>query len=92
MVPEEAIRERSYAIWEREGRPEGKALEHWVRAKAQLEAERQPASKPLAPEYYTAFYRFEEWHRAVQPKPRITSRPRISMAARVSSIGRSAAA
>ena len=36
---EEAIRQRSYQIWEREGRPEGCAPEHWARAKAELEAE-----------------------------------------------------
>ncbi|MGA7673806.1 MAG: DUF2934 domain-containing protein [Rhizomicrobium sp.] len=36
---EEKIRVRSYLIWEREGRPEGKADEHWLRAKAELEAE-----------------------------------------------------
>jgi Protein of unknown function (DUF2934) len=26
---ERAIRERAYLIWEREGRPEGRAAEHW---------------------------------------------------------------
>ena len=26
---EHAIRERAYLIWEREGRPEGRAEEHW---------------------------------------------------------------
>jgi hypothetical protein len=36
---EEEIRIRSYLIWEREGRPEGKAEEHWLRAKAELDAE-----------------------------------------------------
>jgi hypothetical protein len=36
---EEEIRARSYAIWEREGRPNGKAEEHWQRASAQLELE-----------------------------------------------------
>jgi hypothetical protein len=39
MIPEDAIRQRSYLIWEREGCPEGKADEHWRRAKAELEAE-----------------------------------------------------
>ncbi|MGB8602913.1 MAG: DUF2934 domain-containing protein [Rhizomicrobium sp.] len=41
---EEAIRLRSYQIWEREGRPEGCAQEHWAYAKAELEAEMQEAS------------------------------------------------
>lgn len=29
---ESAIRERAYAIWEAEGRPEGREWEHWRRA------------------------------------------------------------
>jgi|GEM_PF-1600714 hypothetical protein len=41
---EEAIRLRSYQIWEREGRPEGCAGEHWARAKMELEAEMEEAS------------------------------------------------
>jgi hypothetical protein len=36
---ENQIASRSYFIWEKEGRPEGKALEHWLRAKVELEAE-----------------------------------------------------
>ena len=39
MIPEEAIRQRSYLIWQREGQPGGKALDHWFRAKTELEAE-----------------------------------------------------
>jgi hypothetical protein len=41
-------------IYEIEGRPEGKAMEHWLQAEAQLIAERKaqagvlPASKPAA--------------------------------------------
>ena len=34
---EERVRERAYLLWEREGRPEGRAEEHWRRA-AELEA------------------------------------------------------
>jgi hypothetical protein len=33
---EQAIRERTYAIWEDEGRPHGKDLEHWLRAEAEM--------------------------------------------------------
>ena len=33
----EAIRRQAYAIWEREGRPEGKHLDHWLRAKRLIE-------------------------------------------------------
>jgi hypothetical protein len=31
------IRDRAHEIWERQGRPEGKALEHWVQAQAEEE-------------------------------------------------------
>jgi hypothetical protein len=30
---EEKIRARAYAIWEKEGRPDGKDLQHWLKAK-----------------------------------------------------------
>lgn len=33
---DEAIRQRAYAIWESEGRPEGREREHWSRAEAEL--------------------------------------------------------
>ena len=36
---DEEIRARAHSIWEREGRPEGKAEVHWLKAKAELEAE-----------------------------------------------------
>ena len=29
---DDAIRERAYFLWEEEGRPEGRALDHWRRA------------------------------------------------------------
>jgi hypothetical protein len=34
---ENAIRERAYEIWIEEGKPDGKAAEHWLRAKRELE-------------------------------------------------------
>ena len=34
---EERIRRRAYDIWEREGRPEGRASEHWYRAAGELD-------------------------------------------------------
>ena len=34
---EHAIREAAYYIWEHEGRPQGRALEHWLRAMAKIE-------------------------------------------------------
>ena len=32
------IEELAWAYWEAEGRPEGRALDHWVRAEAELRA------------------------------------------------------
>lgn len=45
MVTEEQIRELAYAIWEQEGRPDGKDQEYYFRAKQMLE-EREAASPP----------------------------------------------
>jgi Protein of unknown function (DUF2934) len=47
---EQALRERAYAIWEREGRPDGKDLDHWLRAEAELIAatERQASPSRIA--------------------------------------------
>jgi hypothetical protein len=47
------VRERAYAIWERENRPEGKHLDHWLCAQSEIEAEQssagdQPASVQTA--------------------------------------------
>jgi len=38
-LPEDAVQLRSYLIWEREGCPDGKELDHWRRAKQELQAE-----------------------------------------------------
>jgi hypothetical protein len=37
---ERRIRERAYSIWEQEGRPHGRDVDHRVRAEAQIAAER----------------------------------------------------
>jgi|HubBroStandDraft_6_1064221.scaffolds.fasta_scaffold753448_2 hypothetical protein len=42
---EHKIRERAYAIWEEEGRPEGKETEHWLRAEAEIGAEESEAAE-----------------------------------------------
>lgn len=34
----DAIRNRAYALWEAEGRPEGKSLDHWTQAARELNA------------------------------------------------------
>jgi hypothetical protein len=36
---EHRIRERAYEIWDKAGRPEGKAEEHWRQAEAEIVAE-----------------------------------------------------
>lgn len=36
---DERIRERAYAIWEEEGRPEGNDYHHWLRAVEELRTE-----------------------------------------------------
>ena len=30
------IRDRAFALWEEEGRPEGKNVDHWLRAEAEI--------------------------------------------------------
>ena len=41
---EQQIRERAYSIWEQEGRPHGRDLDHRLRAEAEIAAERARAS------------------------------------------------
>lgn len=42
-ITEQKIRERAYALWEKEGAPDGRDLEFWERARLMLEAEQAPA-------------------------------------------------
>ena len=42
---EHRIRERAYAIWQHEGRPNGKDLENWLRAEAEIAAEDRDAAE-----------------------------------------------
>jgi hypothetical protein len=39
---EKAVREAAYFIWEREGRPEGQAQDHWGRAMRTVDATMNP--------------------------------------------------
>jgi len=39
MSKDQIIRDTAYAIWEAEGRPDGHADDHWMRATAQVEAQ-----------------------------------------------------
>lgn len=48
MISEQDIRRRSYEIWQLEGRPEGRTVEHWSRAKTELEIEYRVAAFPWA--------------------------------------------
>lgn len=40
---EQIIRQRAYHIWEREGCPEGRALEHWQMARSELAIQMEPS-------------------------------------------------
>ncbi len=33
---EQAVRERAYALWEKEGRPENRSIDNWLQAEAEL--------------------------------------------------------
>jgi len=48
-VPDDAIRLRSYLIWQQEGRPAGRELANWLCAKAELEAEAHAHPLPRRP-------------------------------------------
>ena len=39
-ISDDAIRQRAYQIWEREGRPQGRDFEHWVQAQVELVAQK----------------------------------------------------
>jgi hypothetical protein len=39
------IAKRAYAIWELEGQPNGRDLDHWLRAESEIDTARRP---PLA--------------------------------------------
>jgi hypothetical protein len=49
MATEEQIKSVAYAIWEQQGRPEGKHLEHYLRAKQILEGSEAIRPIELAP-------------------------------------------
>jgi len=73
MITEEAVRKRSYRIWQREGCVEGKSCEHWLRAEAELEAELQ-----------VSYPKPGELLRTVIARPPISQRPQRAISARVS--------
>lgn len=49
---EARIRQKAHALWEEEGRPEGRAQEHWDKARILVAIEDDRSSlKPVAPEH-----------------------------------------
>jgi hypothetical protein len=44
-IREDQIAQRAYELWERDGRPDGKATDHWLQAEAMLRSS-QPAGAP----------------------------------------------
>ncbi len=64
-VEEDRIRRRAYEIWEREGRPHGEDMRHWLQAfqaiAASTDATSKPAKKPRAKKATSA-------DKAVKPK------------------------
>ena len=45
---EQRVRERAYDIWQNTGRPEGKSVEHWLQAEAEITAEEQGLEQEIA--------------------------------------------
>lgn len=45
---QDLIRARAHQIWENEGRPDGRHVEHWEMASAEIAAEAKPAKKPAS--------------------------------------------
>ena len=79
MVAEHEIRLRSYLLWEAEGRPEGRDLEFWFLAKAQLDVESRSPSPWKRPKLYAV------------PRASVSSPPRKLVANRVPDVKRATA-
>lgn len=43
---EDRVRHRAFDLWEREGRPDGRHLDHWSRARTEIEAEAGKGKSP----------------------------------------------
>ena len=55
MITSEAVRLRAYELWDRTGRREGCALDHWLTAEAELAV---PAEKSGGPEPHQRWAEF----------------------------------
>ena len=75
LIGEDQIRARSHAIWIIEGRPNGRAHEHWLRALAELTAELERAWLTLMDE--------RENTELVMPRPAVVPPPQRLLADRV---------
>lgn len=42
----EEVARRAYALWEAEGKPEGRQLEHWLQAEREVESVPRPEAGP----------------------------------------------
>lgn len=54
MAREEEVRTIAYGIWEQDGRPDGRDVDHWLRAEVAWEAQaatRQASSGPGKPTF-----------------------------------------
>lgn len=84
-LPEDVIRLRSYLIWQHEGCPHGSALDHWLRAKTELEAELQAKALLAGPPLRKALA-------FVMPRVPISSPPCRSVATKIAPERRAATA
>ena len=75
LIGEDQIRARSHAIWIIEGRPDGRAHDHWRRALAELTAELERAWLSLLDERENA--------EMVMPRPAVVPPPQRMLAGRV---------
>ena len=82
-ISDEAIQERAYHIWMREGRPHGRDFEHWVQAQVELEAEERASNGngAFAPKAKAAAPRSTP-PRAPAPKAKVAAKPASKPAAR----------
>jgi len=48
-ITRQEVQLRSYRIWERAGRPQGRDWEHWFQAEAELAREQAAIAKPVTP-------------------------------------------
>jgi len=67
MVTEQQIKELAYAIWEEEGHPEGKDLEHYFHAKQILEDRQASSFIELTPSPISKFRRLPQTPQLAPP-------------------------